>query len=143
MTAFLSPGIGYRAAVFPVCKICAFNQSNAFVLIAKYIIFFYYFSKIYFILFYIQLSKQVHLIDWMYIFYILKKLQLYYQYLVIKMQPNAKKYIKYSNVYTVGHNIVIVIGHMIFINIWKAGIMKQIVTIGIFTVLMLSNLFWR
>ena len=32
---FLSPGIGYRAAIFKVCKICAFNQSNALVLIAK------------------------------------------------------------------------------------------------------------
>ena len=37
---FLSPGIGYRAAVFQACKICAFNQSNALVLIAKYKIFF-------------------------------------------------------------------------------------------------------
>ena len=29
--AFLSPGIGYRTAVFQVCKMCAFNQSNALV----------------------------------------------------------------------------------------------------------------
>ena len=33
LVAFLSPGIGYRAAVFEACKICVFNQSNAFVLI--------------------------------------------------------------------------------------------------------------
>ena len=36
LVAFLLPGIGYTAAVFQVCKICAFNQSNALVLIAKY-----------------------------------------------------------------------------------------------------------
>ena len=32
---FSSPHIGCRAAVFQVCKICAFNQSNTLVLIAK------------------------------------------------------------------------------------------------------------
>ena len=32
---FSSPDIGYTAAVFQVCKICAPNQSNALVLIAK------------------------------------------------------------------------------------------------------------
>ena len=50
---FLSPGIGYTALVFQVCKICAFDQSNALILIAKCKIFFNYFSKTYFILFYI------------------------------------------------------------------------------------------
>ena len=37
---FSSPDTGYRAAVFQVCKICAFNQSNAIVLTAKCKIFF-------------------------------------------------------------------------------------------------------
>ena len=36
LVAFLSPSIGYKAAVFKVCKVCAFNQSSALVLIAKY-----------------------------------------------------------------------------------------------------------
>ena len=37
---FSLPDIGYRAAVFQVCKICVFDQSNALVLIAKFKIFF-------------------------------------------------------------------------------------------------------
>ena len=37
---FSSPNAGYRVAVFQVCKICAFNQSNAIVLIAKCQMFF-------------------------------------------------------------------------------------------------------
>ena len=37
---FSSQDIGYGAAVFHVCKICAFNQSNALVLIVKCKIFF-------------------------------------------------------------------------------------------------------
>ena len=38
--SFSSPNAGYRAAVFQVCKICTFNQSNAIVLTAKCKIFF-------------------------------------------------------------------------------------------------------
>ena len=68
-----------------------FNQSDALVLIAKYKMFSYHFSKMIFILFYIQQFKQAHLIDWRLTFYILKKLQLCNQYLVMKMQPNTKK----------------------------------------------------
>ena len=37
---FSSPDVGERAAVFHVCKICAFDQSNVLVLIAKFKIFF-------------------------------------------------------------------------------------------------------
>ena len=33
---FWSPDIGYRAAVFQLCKIFVFNQSNTVVLIAKW-----------------------------------------------------------------------------------------------------------
>ena len=49
---FLSPGIDYRAAVFEACKICAFDQSNVFVLIAKYKIFFYYLANIFYFILY-------------------------------------------------------------------------------------------
>ena len=35
LVAFLSSGIGYRAAVFQVYKICAVNQSISFVLVVK------------------------------------------------------------------------------------------------------------
>ena len=79
LAAFLLLGIGDRAAVFQVCQICAFNQ-----------------------------SKQVHLIDGIYIFYMLERLQLNDQYLVIKMQLNAEKNIEYLDVYTAGHEIVTV-----------------------------------
>ena len=51
--AFSSPGIGYRAAVFPACKICAFNQWKALVLFGKCKMFFHYLFKIHFISFYI------------------------------------------------------------------------------------------
>ena len=35
LVAFLSPSIGYRAAIFGVYKMCALKQSKAVVLIAK------------------------------------------------------------------------------------------------------------
>ena len=63
MAAFLSQDTGYRVAVFQVCKICALNQSNALVLVAKYKIFFCYVSKICLISFYIWQLKQAHFVD--------------------------------------------------------------------------------
>ena len=74
-------------------------------------------------------------------FYTLEMLQLYNQYLVIKMQPNEEKKIKHSIRMCI--QVRVSLGHMIEINIWKEEIMKQVVTFGMFTVLMLSNLFWR
>ena len=58
LVAFLSPGIGSRSAVFQVCTMPAFNQSNAIVLIAKCKMFFQYFSKIYYIfILYLAIKK--------------------------------------------------------------------------------------
>ena len=91
LVAFLSSGVDYGAAVFHACKMCAFNQLNGFVLIAKCNIFFHHFSEMHFILFYILQSKQARMIEWNHTFYMVERLQHYNQYLVIKLQPNAKK----------------------------------------------------
>ena len=61
----------------------------------------------------------------------------------IEFQSNAQKT---ANIWMCRHVIMKLskhTGHVIETNVWKDGIIKQVVTCKIFTVLMLSNLFWR